>query len=846
MKSKSTLAVFDLGALLGIGFLFWLVQRGSIRLVAMLFVTIILASTIIPMVFIFGTISAPNTLGYFMVIPLTGLLLGRREMLMIVGLSVISLTAIYAMEQMGVITSSTGQIAAPETYLAILLVIGLNTALLVSTLRDTERSAAEAHSIATELADRNQELRINQTQLEAARDELEARVTQRTVELDTANQQLRVEIVQRQQSELRFRRLAERSPDFIFILDLSSQRISYTNRAQIFGHALVGPTQEQEFARWIHADDWDALQARWRRLVIDAEPVSGAELRLVGTDEQWRWVQMREAILERDAAGQPESILVTLNDITDIKAREDELRVAKERAEAAVRIKSEFLANMSHEIRTPMNGVIGFTDLLLGTPLSEEQRDFVDTLRQSSQALLAIINDILDFSKIESGALRLDTHPVDLARCIEEALDVVAADAAAKKLELIYFLNPNLPATITADKHRLRQILVNLLSNAVKFTDAGEIFVAAGARPLDTGGQEVHFAVKDSGIGIAPDMLELIFKSFSQVDSSYTRRYGGTGLGLSISKQLCEHMGGTIWVESTPGAGSTFHFTIGVADDLAKQDPVDVPASALLKDKRILLLDSNTTSGDVIAAYATNWQMAVETVGVWNAALARIQRDASIDLLLISSPMADPQLMEAVAAVRQLRPKLPMLVYVPVNQGQLRVQMVSLPFCETLFKPVKPRELQAALAKLWGEVQAIKAAASPPIFDATFAERHPCALLVVEDNLVNQKVLLRILNRLGYRADLAINGLEALAALQRSPYDVIFMDVQMPVMDGLEATRRIRQMEPPPEQRPYVIAMTAAVTDEDYARCMQAGMDDFVAKPANVKALVRALERRLA
>ncbi|MBW4654142.1 MAG: response regulator [Kaiparowitsia implicata GSE-PSE-MK54-09C] len=709
--------------------------------------------------------------------------------------------------------------------------------------------------------------------------EVERRSEARLAELETENAALKLELVHREralrewqqteatlQENQRFiQQILETTPNLLFLYDLQQQRIVFLNRQvqDMLGYSayVIREMDNESLRRLVHAEDLATLDKNLQHVLslTDGEACE-ASYRLRHASGEWRWLRTRYTIFDRSEAGQPHCILGTTTDITTYKQAEADLELARLKAERENHAKSHFLATMSHEIRTPMNAVLGMAEVLQTTELSPQQRDFVETICASGDTLLSIINDVLDFSKIDAGRLELAQVPFSVRQCVEKALGLLAPKAAEKDLDLAYLIELNVPDGLIGDPMRVQQILINLLSNAIKFTATGRVLLKVSARlltstlaaepasaPLPT--YTIRFSVQDTGVGIPSDRLDRLFQPFCQVDASVSRTYGGTGLGLVISQRLSELMGGRIWVESEPHAGSTFHVCIvaqAIVADGAAAPPLRVSGAASLAPvelagKRLLLLDDNWVRRTNLMQQAQSWGMVVCAVTSRHEVETWVQCSPPFDAVVVNDKIEGESGLDVVDQLRQIdkAQRLPLILLVPRKSHKL---YDAAPPSNTQFlpKPVRLAQFQQALVDAL--LKSPYPEASTPVPPIKQPSTQPLHILIAEDNKVNQKVLQRLLERLGYTADLAENGTAVLTALQHRSYDVILMDVQMPEMDGITATRTIQQTFPP-EQWPYIIAVTANAMQGDQDECLKAGMDAYISKPIRLELLSQMLSR---
>ena len=730
------------------------------------------------------------------------------------------------------------------------------TAFSVSTrkdysLRATKRNDDEIGFLFDRFNEMLGQIQERDIALEQAREGLELRVNERTLDL-------KKEIVQKTMAQEKLKRSLKELEDLKFALDQ---------------HAIVARTDERGIITFVNDKFCSVSQYSREELLgqnhrilnsgyhgkeffaglwktIKSGAVWKGEVRNRAKDGSFYWVDTT-IVPFCDVFGKPKQFIVIRMDISGLKKIEEELRAAKDAAEGASRAKSDFLANMSHEIRTPMNGIIGMTELALDTELSAEQREYLGMVKTSAASLLVLINDILDFSKIEAGKLDLDMSDFSLRQNVGETLKALGFRAHQKGLELAWRVASDVPDYLAGDVNRVRQVIVNLVGNAVKFTERGEIVVEIekGTSSTDTSIQ-LHFRVRDTGIGIPKEKQEMIFGAFTQADSSTTRKYGGTGLGLAITKRLVDLMGGKLWLESERGSGSTFHFTICLevahgVPEATNSDPFDL---RLPYDAPILIVDDSDTNRRILAELLGRWGMQVEAAKDANEALAILSRRRTSRRTPVAAVVTDLQMPEVdgfalAARIRESPPfrEVPVLILSSSAQQGERERSRELGIAAYLTKPIQPSELLDALLS----VLSVRAneAVEPSDASPLNAEVHKMKVLLAEDNAVNRTLARRLLEKRGHTVVVVENGRQALEALERETVDLVLMDVQMPEMDGLEATAAIRGKEKTTGGHLPIIALTAHAMKGDRERCIAAGADDYLTKPIRTAELFEALDR---
>jgi PAS domain S-box-containing protein len=646
--------------------------------------------------------------------------------------------------------------------------------------------------------------------------------------------------------------LIDNIPDHIYLKDQES-RFLLCNRAlvQRFGAAssdeILGRTDfdffPKEMATKFFADE--------QKILRSGEPLLHHEEWRTDEHGNQRWTLTTKVPLH-DESGKITGLVGIGRDITAQKQVVEEMRNAQHAAEAASRAKSEFVANMSHEIRTPLNGIIGMTELALDTNLTNEQAEYLDAVKLSADVLLSVVNDILDFSKIEAGKLDLDDIDFNLPDLLEETIRTLALRADQKKLELICHVDPDVPHVVKGDPVRVRQVVLNLLGNAIKFTDCGEVELQVGKEAIRNGHATLHFRVRDTGIGIPAEKQTSIFEAFSQGDTSSTRRYGGTGLGLTISRRLVKMMGGDIWVESEFGHGSVFHFTARFGLSQSRSEAPS-PLAEDLQGMKALLVDDNATNLQILQTMLSRWGMRVSVAASGKAALQLMAetRDAgeAFALVLTDSHMPEMDGFALVERIRNLQdqPKATLMMLSSGSQREEAARCRELGIAAYLTKPIRQAELRKAIQNVRG-LNASKGAAAPLTQQSAHQESEPqgrLRVLLAEDNPINQKVVTRMLEKRGHLVTHAANGREAVQALEREPFDLVLMDVQMPEMDGYEATAAIRANERGGKRRQTIFALTAHAMKGVEERCIAAGMDGYLTKPIGSKDLDRLLEARM-
>ena len=779
----------------------WLLSKQKIRAASHLFTFSFFVGLLINTYF-YGGIRSINGPAFIILLIISGLLLGTSVLRAYIGVSMLTLVASYYLEAFRFIQNNTMAPIQPTDLGIVIAAIGIAGALLYTAIGSIDTGYSLLNNALFNLK--------NTT------------VSKSYVDNIIASMQ-----------------------DMLFVISADT-RIEKTNEA-VFN--ILGYKAEDLLGQPLQILLAPEERVQWQMPTTLDSPLFALrdqEIKFLAKDGQFFYTAVSTTIMqERD--GEPSSIVCVAYDITQRKQFEIKLKAAKAAAEEATKAKSDFLASMSHEIRTPLNAVIGMTSLLLDTPLTAEQEDYVSTAQNSGDGLLSIINDILDFSKIDSGKLELEQHAFILQECVEEAASFLAVQASEKDLYLNWFIEPTVPRIIQSDMTRLRQILVNLLGNAVKFTSEGEVNLWVGAKQGDDEYQ-IQFMVRDTGIGIPRDRMNRLFEPFRQVDSSTTREYGGTGLGLAISKRLVNLMGGEIWVESDYSEGSSFFFTIHArplrteiqtaVSNLPAQEPKFV-------GKQLLIFHKSQVSSLILCRELSQLGATALICNDTQAFYDALKSGLAYDLIIIdSADFVQDMQMAIIKTIEEMTPTTPVLCLTPLGKHCHFIDTDHSVNVRHLNRPYNSAQLQqhlhASFTNKGGDGRTANELSSTTKFNKGMGQEHPLRILLVEDNRINQKVALRMLERLGYEADLATNGLEAVQALTRQPYDLILMDIQMPELDGVEATKRIRR-EWLPNLQPRIVAMTANALVGDRERYLASGMDDYLSKPVKVEELTRIL-----
>jgi PAS domain S-box-containing protein len=719
------------------------------------------------------------------------------------------------------------------------------------TLRAVPRGSDEIARVIRSFNQMLDRVRDRDAALQGSNTGLEVRVKERTQELqDEANERERAEDALHEERRI-LRALIDNMPDFMYVKDVESRFVvgnaSLARSVGVPGQEqLLGKTDRDFYAKELA----DAYLQDDQNVMRTKQPLFDREEECIN-EKGDKIVLLTTKVPLLDSRGEVTGIVGVGRDITGRRKAERAMQRAREAAEAASRAKSEFLANMSHEIRTPLNGVIGMTDLALDTDLTAEQREYLETVKMSSDSLLTVINDILDFSKIEAGKIDLEAVDFNLRDCLETTLKTLALRADEKGLELLCEIAPDVPEVVEGDSSRLRQVLANLVGNAIKFTDQGEVALSVQLESQEGDGRLLRFTVSDTGIGIPAEKQKLIFDPFTQADTSTTRKYGGTGLGLTISSRLVNMMDGKIWVESQMGRGTQFHFTVQFKHAGGKAPIATTAAPEILRDIKVLVADDNATNRRILEEMLKRWDMQAKSVESGDEALAELHaaEGAGEPYALILTDMHMPGMdgFKLIERIRQM-PELSTATIMMLTSSESRgdaARCKGLGVSAYLLKPIRLSELREAIARVVGareQQSAIPLITLGSVKDPQ-AACETLRILLAEDNLVNQRLTARLLEKRGHRVVIVANGRDALAALEKGNYDLLLMDIQMPEMNGMEATARIREKEKLSGGHQPIVALTAHAMKGDQELCLAGGMDGYLAKPIRAEELDQILDQ---